>query len=215
VAQQRVEEAEQALRVARQQAANALVTAPFAGIVTAINAELGQSVGAQGVLRLVSQQAEIRVDVDESNLADLAMGQEAIVSSSTFRDSTFRGLVSEIAAAVDAARGTVTVTVVPLATPDWLRPGQTVNVNIITNQAAQRLLVPATAISRVGDHNAVLVVENGRARQKTVVTRPPTEQGVPVLTGLTVHDRIIVNTQGIQPGDAVRVHESAARGDHE
>jgi HlyD family secretion protein len=85
VARQRVEEAEQAWRVARQQAANAIVTAPFAGVVTAINAEIGQTVGAQGVLRLVSHEAEIRVEVDESNLADLAVGQDAVIPSSSTR----------------------------------------------------------------------------------------------------------------------------------
>lgn len=212
VAEQRVQEAEQAWRVAQQQAANAVVTAPFTGIVTAINAEVGQTVGAQGVLRLVSAEAEIRVEVDESNLADVAVGQEAIISSSTFRDSTFRGLVSKLAAAVDATRGTVIVTIVPVAPPDWLRPGQTVNVNIVTNPAVQRLLVPATALRRVGDQRSVLVMEQGRARQQTVVTRPPTEQGVPVLDGLTIQDRLIANPQGIAPGDAVRVQGQAREG---
>ena len=212
VAQERVEEAEHALRVARQQAANAIVTAPFAGTVTAINAEVGQTVGAEGVLRLVSSEAEIRVDVDESNLADLAVGQAVILSSSTFRDSTFRGTVSEIAAAVDAKRGTVTVTIVPSAPPDWLRPGQTVNVNIITNPAVQRLLIPETAITQVGDRTGVLLVEHGRALYKTVVTRPPTVQGVPVLAGLTAHDQLIANTQGIEPGDAVHTQGYAREG---
>jgi HlyD family secretion protein len=212
VARRRVEEAEQAWQVARQQAANAIVTAPFAGVVTAINAEIGQTVGTQGVLRLVSNETEIRVDVDESNLADLAVGQDAIISSSTFRDSTFRGTVSELAAAVDATRGTVTVTIVPIAPPAWLRPGQTVNVNIITNPAAPRLLVPATAISRMGEHSGVLVVERGRTRQKTVVTRPPTAKGVPVLAGLSQHDCLIANTRGIAPGDAVRAEGQACGG---
>lgn len=46
VAQQRLREAEQAVRVSRQQVENAVVTAPFAGVVTEINAELGQTVGA-------------------------------------------------------------------------------------------------------------------------------------------------------------------------
>ena len=55
-------------------------------------------------------------------------------------------------------------------------------------------------------------MEQGRARQKTVVTRPPTEQGVPVLAGLTIHDRLIANPQGIAPGDAVRVQGQAREG---
>ena len=88
--------------------------------------------------------------------------------------------MSKIAAAVDEARGIVTVTIVPMAPPEWLRPGQTVQVNIITHPAVQRLLVPATAIILVADHSGVLVVEHGQAQPKTVLTRPPTAQGVPV-----------------------------------
>lgn len=204
VARQRLQDAERALRVARQQAANAKVTAPFAGVVTAINAELGQTVGAQGVLKLVSGDLELRLDVDESNLADLSVGQSAIVSSNTFAGSTFQGKVSELGAAVDVARGTVQVTVIPVDPPEWLRPGQTVNVNIVTAKSIQRILIPATAVTRAGDRNVVFVIENGRALEKTVVTRPPTAEGVPVLAGLTPQDRIIADVGNIKAGDHVR-----------
>jgi HlyD family secretion protein len=207
VARQRVVEAERALRVARQQAEEAVVTAPFAGIITAINAELGQPVGAQGVVRLVSSALEIRLDVDESNLADLAVGQEAVISSSAFPGDTFRGNVSEIGAAVDQTRGTVTVRVTPRQPPDWLRPGQTVNVNIVTHRAIPRLLVPASALSRSDDQTIVYVVENGRALEKVVLTRPPTTEGVPVLAGLGADDRIIADARGITAGARVRVRE--------
>jgi HlyD family secretion protein len=207
VARQRLAEAEQALRVARQQVEEAVVSAPFAGIITAINAELGQPVGAQGVVRLVSSALEIRLDVDESNLADLAVGQEAVISSSTFPGDTFRGRVSEIGAAVDQTRGTVTVRVTPLQPPDWLRPGQTVNVNIITHRAVPRILVPATAVSRSGEETVVHVVDNGRALEKVVLTRPPTDQGVPVLAGLGADDRIIADARGVTAGERVRVRD--------
>jgi HlyD family secretion protein len=212
IARQRLREAERALAVARRQAQEAVVVAPFGGVVTAINAELGQTVGSQGVLQLVSTEMEIRVEVDESNLADLALGQAAVVSSSTFPGSTFGGSVGEIAAAVDQTRGTVTVTVAPVKPPDWLRPGQTVNVNIVTDPAAQRLLVPAAALRRVGDRTVVLVARDGRAVEKVVQTRPPTKDGVPVLTGLDADDRVITNPAGIQPGDRLRVRPSSERG---
>jgi multidrug efflux pump subunit AcrA (membrane-fusion protein) len=207
VARQRVEEAERTLRVARQQVQEAVVIAPFAGIITAVNAELGQAVGTQGVVRLVSSALEIRLDVDESNLGDLALGQEAVISSNVFPNDTFRGSVSEIGAAVDQTRGTVTVRVTPLQAPDWLRPGQTVNVNIITQRAVARLLIPAQAVSRSGERAVVYVVENGRALEKIVLTRPPTPQGVPVLTGLSAEDRIIADTRGIVAGERVRVRQ--------
>jgi HlyD family secretion protein len=205
IARQRVREAEQALAVARRQAQEATVVAPFGGVVTAINAEAGQTVGAQGVLRLVSTGMEIRVDVDETNLADLSVGQPAVISSSTFAGAAFDGIVRDIAAAVDQARGTVTVTVAPHEPPAWLRPGQTVNVNIVTNRAAERLLVPATALRRARDKSVVLVVQDGRAVERTVVIRPPTSAGVPVVAGLRADDRIITNPATIQPGERVRV----------
>jgi HlyD family secretion protein len=184
------------------------VVAPFGGIVTAISAEVGQTVGALGVLQLVSSEMEIRVDVDETNLSDLDLGQAAIVSSSAFPGSTFPGVVRELAAAVDQARGTVTVTVAPINPPAWLRPGQTVNVNIVTNPDAQRLLVPAGALRRVGDRSTVLVVQDGRAVEKTVRARPPTMDGVPVMAGLSADDLVITNAGTIQPGDHVRVRSA-------
>jgi multidrug resistance efflux pump len=85
IAKAQLAEAEQALRVAEQQAKEAVVTAPFAGVVTAVNAEQGQTVGAMGVVDLVSDSLEIRVDLDESNLADLELGQRAVLSSSRKR----------------------------------------------------------------------------------------------------------------------------------
>ncbi len=207
VARQRVADAEQGLRVARQQVQEAVVTAPFAGIIAAINAELGQPVGTQGVVRLVSSALEIRLDVDESNLADLAVEQEAVISSSVFPGDTFRGRVSEIGAAVDQTRGTVTVRVTPLQPPDWLRPGQTVNVNVITHRAVPRLLIPAAAVGRSGDQTVVYVVEDGRALEKVVLTRAPTAQGVPVLAGLSAEDPIIADARGLTAGEHVRVRQ--------
>jgi HlyD family secretion protein len=204
IARERVREAEQALAVARRQAQEAVVVAPFAGVVTDINAEVGQTVGSLGVLRLVSDALEIRVDVDETNLADLSVGQPALVSSSTFPGGSFRGAVREIAAAVDQARGTVTVTVAPIDLPAWLRPGQTVNVNIVTNPSAERLLVAPTAVRRVGERTVVLVVRDGRAVERTVLTRPPTTAGIPVVAGLGAEDRVITNPGKVQPGDRVR-----------
>jgi HlyD family secretion protein len=209
VARQRVAEAQQALRVAQQQVEEAVVRAPFAGMVTAINAEPGQPVGTQGVVRLVSDALEIRVDVDESNLADLAVGQEASISSTAFRGAIFQGQVAEIGAAVDQTRGTVEVRIRPQQPPGWLRPGQTVNVNIITQSAVERLLVPASAVRRSGEQTVVFVVEDGRAVEKVVLTRPPTRQGVPVLAGLQAENRVIANAEGITAGQPVRVRESS------
>lgn len=204
VAQNRLAEAEKALRVAEQQAGNAVVTAPFAGAVTKINTEPGQTVGSLGVLTLVSIEPEIRLDIDESNLSELKVGQEAVISSDAFSQDSFTGRVSELGAAVDQVRGTITVNVVPEDPPEWLRPGQTVNVNIITAKNVTRLLIPQTAPVRIGDETVVFLIKDGRVMQKPVVTRLPTTDGVPVISGLDAGDFIIANPSNLQVGDEVQ-----------
>jgi multidrug efflux pump subunit AcrA (membrane-fusion protein) len=108
---------------------------------------------------------------------------------------------------VDQTRGTVTVRVTPWHPPDWLRPGQTVNVNIVTHRAVPCLLIPASAVGRSGDQTVVYVVEDDRALEKVVLTRPPTTQGVPVMAGQSAEDRIIADARGLTAGERVRVRQ--------
>jgi HlyD family secretion protein len=204
VAKRRISEADNALSVAREQAANAVVTAPFAGTVTKINTQTGQTVGALGVLTLVSAQLEIRLDVDENNLSSLKVGQAAVISSGAYSNSSFRGTVSELGAAVDQTRGTIQIKVIPKAAPVWLRPGQTVDVNIITAENVQRLLVPQTALVRSGDETVVFIIRDGKVAQQAVVTRPLTKEGVPVISGLNAEDFIISNASLTKVGAKVK-----------
>lgn len=204
VAKRRISEADNALRVAREQAANAIVTAPFAGTVTKINTQTGQTVGALGVLTLVSAQLEIRLDVNENNLSALRVGQAAVISSGAYSNSSFRGTVSELGAAVDQTRGTIQIKVIPNEAPVWLRPGQTVDVNIITAENVQRLLVPQTALVRSGDDTVVFIIKDGKVAQTAVVTRPLTKEGVPVISGLKPEDFIISNASLTKVGAKVK-----------
>jgi HlyD family secretion protein len=205
VARGQLAEAEQALRVADERSKDATVTAPFAGVITAVNAEQGQVVGAEGVANLVSDRLEIRVDLDEVNLADLELGQRAILSSSAFGSKNFQGRLTDIGAAVDEARGIVTVKITPVDAPDWLRPGQTVNVNLVTNEKAERLIVPSTAILRQGSRSVVLLVEGGHVAERLVLTRPAVAQGIPISNGLTEANDVIVNPAAVTVGQQVRL----------
>ena len=164
----------------------------------------GQTVGAAGVLTMVSSQLEISLDVDESNLSSLKVRQDAVISSEAFADNSFRGTVSELGAAVDQTRGTIEIKVIPNETPDWLRPGQTVNVNIITAENVNRLLVPQTALVRSGNDTVVFMIVDGKVVQKPVITRPPTKEGVPIIFGIKAEDFIISNAASVKVGDKVQ-----------
>lgn len=207
LANDRLTEARQYLLVVRQQANEATVTAPFSGTITAVNAEVGQNVGTLGLFGLASDSLEIRIELDESNLADISLGQEALLSAAAFPGETFTGRLKEISPAVNRIRGTVSIKLTPIDPPAWLRTGQTLNANLVTNQAAQRLLVPATALRRSGDRTVVLVLQGTRVLEQIVLTRPPTDQGVPVLAGLTATDLVVVDPLKIRSGDTVRIRK--------
>jgi HlyD family secretion protein len=205
VARLRVREAEAALQVAREQARSAIARAPFAGTVTKIITERGGPVGTNGILRLVQTgRPEIPVDVDESNLANLRVGQPAVITSSTFRDARLEARVTRISPQVDPARGTVEVRLVPSRSVSWLRPGETVNVNIITAPSAPRLVIPRSAIRREGDRTVVLLVKNGRAVAQPVTLGPVEGDLVPVLQGLTPTDLVVRQADQVTPGARVQ-----------
>jgi HlyD family secretion protein len=206
VARQRVRDAESALTVARQQAENYVVRAPFDGTVIEIVAELGETVGAGGVVRLVeTTRPEIRVDVDELNLAQLKIGQRAVVTSPTYRNAQISAQVTEISPSVDPTRGTVEVTLRPNDPPDWLRPGQTVNVNLIISEAVERLTVPRSAVTSMGGRSVVLLVHEGRAVAQPVITGEVAGDTVPVIEGLRPDDRVVLHADQVKPGERVRI----------
>ncbi len=206
LARDKIAEAERALAVAESQAGNAIVTAPFAGRVTVVNTEPGQTVGNLGVLTLVSSQPEVRLDIDEGNLPSLKIGLEAKISVDGNAGDGLIGHISELGAAVDEARGTITVKVTLDSPPEWLRPGQTVNVNIITAKNVDRLLIPQSSLVRVGDDTVVYIIEDGIAIRRNVAANFPTADGVPVVSGLNPEDLVITNPANVVEGDRVRAH---------
>ena len=169
-----------------------------------INAETGQTVGNLGVLTLVSSQPEVRLDIDEGNLPSLKIGLEARISVDGNTENGLIGHISELGAAVDEARGTITVKITLDSPPEWLRPGQTVNVNIITAENVNRLLLPQSALLRVGDDTVVFVIEDGIAIRRKVAANFPTADGVPIVSGLQPEDLVITNPGNVLEGDRVR-----------
>lgn len=209
VAQTRLKDAERSLQVALRRVADTVVRAPFDGIVTSVVTEPGGITGPnQPIVRLVrSQQPEIRIDLDEVNLGKVRTNQIAKVSCDAFPKDIFDAKVTAIGAQVDADRGTVEVRLVPLTSPSWLRPGQTLSVNIVTDTGTQRLVIPLTAVNTIGGQSTVLTIADGKVVTTPVTVAAPGPDGVPVLTGLKEGDAVVVIPTGHKAGDPARAHK--------
>lgn len=202
---QRLNEAETALILAHNRYSETKVKAPFAGTITQIVTEIGAIAGPSApIVRLVrTGKPEIQVELDESNLRLLKVGQEALVTNDAFPDKRFKAKVSNIGAQVDTDRGTIEVKLVPIAPPSWARPGQTFTVNILMGDAKKQLIVPTNSVSTNAGISSLFVVENGKAVKKSVKAAPMSTRGVPILEGITPETQIITDPVGLNEGESV------------
>lgn len=137
------------------------IKAPMDGIVTYLDAEVGeiamaQTVYSQGqILMIISNLTafEVEVDVDETEIIKVANGQRAKIEIDAFPDTVFEGEVIEIGnTAVVTGSGTTDqstnfkVKVLLTEANAGIKPGMSATVDIITNVRENITTVPYGAI---------------------------------------------------------------------
>ncbi len=137
------------------------ILSPISGIITYLNAEVGEIAAAQtpysqGItLMIISNLSafEAEVDVDETEITKILLGQPAKIEVDAFPDTTFNGEVVEIGnTAVTSTRSSnemATNFKVKVLFKDEnpnIRPGMSATVDIITNSKDDVLAVPFGSI---------------------------------------------------------------------
>lgn len=139
----------------------ATITAPMDGVVTFLAAEVGEIAQAQTsftqgkTLMTISDLSvfEVDVDVDETEIAKIGLGQLAAIEVDAFPDSVFDGTVVEIGnSAILQGQGTqefsinfrVKVRFAP--TSAHIRPGMSAAVDITTSTEENAVIVPYASI---------------------------------------------------------------------
>lgn len=181
--------------------------APFDGIVADMPVEQGQSI-SPGQKLVVFQQISrpiIEVETDEANLKTLRIGQGAIVSSDAYPGKTFEAVLYDLGSRVDADRGTIKIKLRPTSGVSWIRPDLTVDVNIITNSKARRIVIPADAVTRHDGRSVVLVVKNGQAVPVVVTPGAVGLNGVVVAGDLKDGMQVVRNAASVEADGDVSV----------
>lgn len=131
----------------------------------------------------------LEASVDESRLASVRVGQavEAVIEANDRRSST---RVSEIVPSVDSASRTYIVKLDLPAMPH-LRTGMFGRA-IFPLGAQKVVAVPPAALLERGQLQSVFVVEDGVARTRLVTTGRRTNEGVEILSGLTVGEKVVL-----------------------
>ncbi len=218
VAQANVAAQEAQLQVLHQQKLYQRVVAPFDGVITQRNVDIGTLVQADAVngtfMFTIMQSNVIRtqVFVPQDRAFGLSPGVDAVVHVPEIPDRTFPGKVTRIADALQPGTRTL-LTEVDIPNPDGaLTPGIYCTIELQIPRKTPGLSVPADAIIFNRDGLQVAVVEDGIAHIRKISVARDLGTEVEARDGVKPGDQVILNPAvDLVEGSKVQVRIETAR----
>lgn len=217
-----VDASRSALEVARLNIEYTFIRAPFDGVVLTKNADIGDIVTPIGAAAnaksalvtmadMDSLQAE--VDVSESNLRQIKIGQPCEVQFDALPESRFSGLVHMIVPTADRSKASVLVKVKFLDKDNRILPEMSVKVaflnrEITADEKKPFTVINSSAITERDGKKFVFAIKNDKAKESLITTGISIGEMTEVLSGLNIGDRIVLSPLNkLKDGDKVRTSE--------
>jgi HlyD family secretion protein len=239
-AEGRITQARATSEGARDTLAKTTVLAPMAGTITARRVEEGE-VAVVGVLNqpgtvllTISDMSvvETEMEVDETSIPSVKVDQEARIRIDAYPNRTFNGVVTEVGNSPLINTGNQAVAIkfkvkVQIKDPpEDIKPGLSVQADILTGFRSQAIVIPIQALvvrdielkpgetpkpGAPRDEEGVYLIESGKARFQKVKTGLMGELSLEVLDGLKGGETLINGPfkvlRELKPGDLVKVEE--------
>ena len=194
------------------------VTAPFDGIVTTRNTDVGALINADSsaglALFVISdiQRLRVTVSVPQNFVPAVRLNTKVTVMVPEYPDRTYSGVVEASSRSVDAASGTTRMQLVVDNSAGDLMPGAFANTRIELLADRQALSIPAGALIFGQKGLQVATVDaNSKVLLKQITIARDLGQVVEIGTGLEREDRVIDSPpDGLADGDPVRIAEPKA-----
>jgi RND family efflux transporter MFP subunit len=188
------------------------ITAPFDGLVTTRNTDVGALInaGSGGApLFVVSDTSKLRVyvNVPQSYVPSIRVGTKANLTVPEYPGRTFSAIVEASAQAVDVASGTTRMLLVVDNASGELMTGAFTNVSFVLPHPAVAINVPASALifDQSGLQVATVGADSKVVLKKVTITRDLGKQ-VEIGSGLSADDNVIESPpDGVASGDPVRI----------
>jgi RND family efflux transporter MFP subunit len=217
VAEANIKAQQAQLSVLHQQKAYQSVVAPYDGVVTQRNIDVGSLVQADATSGtfmftvMHSDVIRIQLYVPQDEAFGVSAGVDAIVRVPEMPGRTFPGTVTRIADALQPGTRTL-LTEIDVPNPDHaLTPGTYCTVELQIPRKAPSLIVPSEALIFNRDGLSVAVVEDGVARVRRVNVVRDFGTTVEVSEGVKDGDQVILNPPiDLADGQNVRVRTAAA-----
>jgi RND family efflux transporter MFP subunit len=189
------------LRVLRQQKIYQSVVAPFDGVITQRNVDVGALVQADatsGTFMFTlahSDVIRIRLYVPQDDALGVSPGTQAVVRVPELPGRDFPGEVTRIADALQPGTRTL-LTEIDVPNPDHaLSPGMYCRVELKIPRTTPSVIVPSEAIIFNRDGLSVAVVEDGVVHLRNITSLRDLGTSVELSTGVKEGDSIVLNPQ--------------------
>lgn len=189
------------------------ITAPFDGVVTARNTDVGALINAGGTqgpaMFVISDIKKLRVyvNVPQNYVPSIKIGAKAVITMPEYPNRTFSATVEASSQSVDVASGTTRMQLGLDNSSGELMPGGYANVRLTLADDSVPLHIPASAL--IFDQNGLRVATVGpddKVLFKKVTIARDLGRNIELSSGLSSDDRVIVTPpDGIANGDQVRV----------
>ncbi len=198
------------------------IRAPFDAVVLTKNADIGDIVTPLGaaanakaaVVTIADMSSlQVEVDVSESNINQVKVGQPCEIRLDAFPDLRFRGAVHMIVPTADRSKASILVKVVLRETDPRILPEMSAKVAFLSREMLPEeekplTAVPASAVLSRGGHSMVFLLDGERAVEKSVRTGRRLDTMVEILEGLETGDRVVLNPgSNLKSGTRVKIPE--------
>ncbi|MGH6741557.1 MAG: efflux RND transporter periplasmic adaptor subunit, partial [Bradyrhizobium sp.] len=195
------------------------ITAPFDGIVTARDTDVGALINAGGgtgpAMFVISDITRLRVyvNVPQNYVPSIKIGAKAVITVPEYPTRTFDATVEASAQSVDVASGTTRMQLGLGNGKSELMPGSYANVRLTLLRDSAPLSIPASAL--IFNQNGLRVATVGpddKIQFKTVTIARDLGRTIELASGLSSDDRVVVTPpDGVADGDQVRVAGGAMK----
>ena len=204
-AQAKVAQAQAQLAKALADLSEYSLIAPIDGTITEVNFSLGEQTSATSpAIRMISvEKFEIQVDIPESDIAKLTIGDKAVIELDAFgSDYLFSGKVAFIDPAQTVVQDVIYYkTTVSLEANEWadkIKPGMSADVTITTGQKDNIVYIPQRAVkireASLGEvpQKYVEILVNNKVEDKIVEIGLRGDNGlVEIISGISEGDKVI------------------------
>ena len=199
-----------------------LIRAPFDAIVLTKNADVGDIVTPIGaaanakaaVVTIADMNSlQVEVDVSETSITSIRVGQPCDIQLDAMPNQRFRGEVYTVVPTVDRSKATVLVKVRFLDKDPRMLPDMSAKVSFLSRrlepaELKPRLAANQSALITKGAGTIAYLLDGNRVKETPVQTGLKLGDMMEILSGLKEGDRIVIKPlKGLKDGSRIKVAE--------